>query len=111
MTHALGAEMKSCIDNCLKCYSVCVEMAMNHCLEMGGKHVAPRHFRLMAACAEVCRTAAHLMLTSSDHHKVMCAICSKVCADCANDCAELGDMDDCVQACRKCADSCRKMAG
>lgn len=62
-------------------------MAMNHCLESGGKHVEPKHFRLMMACSEICRTSVHFMLMNSAHH-----------------------MDGCVEACRLCAESCRAMA-
>ena len=35
------------IDNCLKCYSTCLTRAMNHCLEVGGEHTEPQHFRLI----------------------------------------------------------------
>lgn len=38
---------------CLRCYSVCFGMVMRHCLETGGEHVAPAHFRLMMACADL----------------------------------------------------------
>ena len=53
----LSPEMKACIDNCLSCYATCFGMAMNHCLEAGGKHTEPAHFKLMMACAEICRTS------------------------------------------------------
>ena len=76
MTHQLSPEMRHCIDECLRCYSVCLSMAMNHCLEVGGEHVAPQHFRLMMACAEICRTAAHFMLIGSEHHRHTCAECA-----------------------------------
>jgi hypothetical protein len=52
---ALSSEMKRCIDICLDCYKTCLDTAMNYCLETGGEHVAPAHFRLMTACAEMCR--------------------------------------------------------
>ena len=55
-------EMQACIDECLRCYQTCLGMASNHCLPAGGKHVEPEHFRLMMACAEICRTSAHFML-------------------------------------------------
>ena len=38
---------QDCIDDCLRCYRVCFEMAMTHCLEHGGRHVEPGHFRIM----------------------------------------------------------------
>ncbi len=44
-------EMQACIDECLRCYQMCLGTAMTHCLESGGKHVEPKHIRLMMACA------------------------------------------------------------
>lgn len=61
-------EMQSCIDECLRRYQTCLGMAMSHCLEAGGKHVAAGHLRTMMACAEMCHTLAHLMLIGTDHH-------------------------------------------
>ena len=83
---------------------------MTHCLETGGKHTEPKHFRLMMACSEVCRTSAHLMLINSPHAKHLCKECAEICDECAADCAKLGDMKDCVEACRRCAVGLRKMA-
>ena len=83
---------------------------MNHCLEHGGKHVEPRHFRLMMNCAEICRTAADFMLSGSELHDKVCAVCADVCEACAQSCESIGGMDECVQACRLCAQSCREMA-
>jgi hypothetical protein len=34
----LSPEMKSCIDECLHCYSICLSTAMGHCLELGCQH-------------------------------------------------------------------------
>jgi len=85
-------------------------MATNHCLEMGGAHVEPEHFRLMLDCAEICQTAANFMLRSSKHHPHVCAECADVCEDCAKSCEAVGDMDDCVAACRRCAQTCSQMA-
>lgn len=103
-------EMKTGIDNCLACYRECLPIAMNHCLEMGGKHTEQQHFRLMMACAEICRTSAHFMLIGSEHHKHVCRECAEICAQCAEDCERIGDMESCVGACRRCAESCTKMA-
>lgn len=107
----LSAEMQSCIDTCLACYKTCLGTAMGHCLEVGGDHVKPAHFRLMMTCAEVCRGAAHVMLLGSDHHKHTCAECAEVCQECAEDCDGMEGMEDCVAACRRCAEECRRMAG
>jgi hypothetical protein len=108
--HQVSPEMQACIDTCLKCYATCLGTAMNHCLEAGGQYTQRRHFRLMMACAEICRTSAHFMLIGTPHHKHTCRECAEICAECATECERLGDMDECVRACRACAESCRKMA-
>ena len=99
----MTAEMNNCIEDCLNCYRTCLGTAMNHCLVAGGKHVEPAHFRLMMACAEICRTSAHFMLINTPHHK-------HTCRECAEDCERVGGMEACVVMCRTCAESCRKMA-
>jgi len=101
---------EQCIADCLRCYQSCMQTAMGHCLETGGRHVEPEHFRLMHSCAEMCRTAADAMLSRSPVHAQICAACVEACEACGDSCADIGDMDDCVLACRACAQSCRKMA-
>lgn len=103
--------MQECIDYCAQCHRLCLEMAMNHCLEQGGKHVEPAHFRLMMNCAQICQTAADFMLSRSPLHPQTCAVCASVCEACAESCETLDGMEDCVRACRACAESCREMAG
>lgn len=103
--------MTRCIETCLSCYKTCLGAAMNHCLIAGGEHVAPKHFRLMMACAEICRTAAHfIMLLNSPHYQHVCRECAEICRECANDCERIGDMDECVAMCRACVQSCQEMA-
>lgn len=111
MSHPLTPQMQDCIEQCLTCYQTCLRDAMNHCLETGGKHVEPTHFRLMINCADICRTSADFMLSSSDVVGYVCATCADVCDACAASCRALGDMDDCVKACERCAESCRRMSG
>lgn len=108
--HQMSAEMRACIEECLRCHSTCLGTAMTHCLEQGGRHVEPEHFRLMIACAEICQTSANFMLIGTPHHKHTCRECAEICEECAKSCERVGGMDDCVQACRRCAESCRKMA-
>ncbi len=110
MNH-LSQEMQECIQNCLDCHNVCLQEAMNHCLEAGGKHTEPAHFRLMMNCAEICQTSANFMLSGSDLHTLTCGVCAEVCERCADDCERVGEMDECVQTCRRCAASYWKMAG
>lgn len=105
-----SAQLQGCIVDCLECYSLCKQEAMNHCLEAGGRHLDPEHFRLMEDCAELCRTAAELMLGSSAFHRQMCALCAEVCEACARSCEEIGGLDACARACRGCAQSCRRIA-
>jgi hypothetical protein len=104
-------EMQACAQECLNCHSVCLGQAMTHCLEMGGDHVAPAHFRLMINCAEICRTSATFLLSGSEFHRRTCELCAEICEVCAESCDALGDMQECVEACRRCAESCRQMAG
>ncbi|RIY03793.1 four-helix bundle copper-binding protein [Aureimonas flava] len=108
MTHSTN-DMQACIDACLACYRTCLSTAMHHCLEAGGPHTEPAHLRLMAACAEICRASAHIMLTGSDAHRHSCAACAEICAACSRDCERVGGMDACVAACRDCERLCREM--
>lgn len=107
----LSEDLKSCIDECNTCADVCLNMASTHCLEKGGEHVAPAHFRLMLDCAEICRVSADFMLRNSPRHQLTCGICAEVCDRCAESCEKLDGMERCAEACRRCAESCRKMAG
>jgi len=103
-------EMQQCIQNCQECHAMCLQMAANHCLAVGGAHVEQSHFRLMMDCAQICQTSADFMLRGSTHQAHVCAECADICDDCAKSCETVGDMDECVAACRKCAESCRQMA-
>lgn len=105
-----GHEMQSCIDACLQCHRICLQTALNHCLEMGGRHIEPEHYRLMMSCAEICQTSGNFQLGSSRFSAQLCALCAEICDACATDCEQIGQMDDCVNACRKCAQSCYSMA-
>ena len=101
--------MQSCIDACSNCYQICLQTAMTHCLETGGKHVEPKHFRLMINCAQICQTSAELQLSGSDFVSQYCALCAEVCHACAESCAGLEGMSQCEEACRSCEASCLAM--
>ena len=103
-------DASNCIEACLKCYASCLGMASNHCLKLGGAHVEQEHFRLMLACAEVCRTHAHLIILGSPHAKHLAPECAEIATRCAESCEKVGGMGDCVAACRACTASCAKMA-
>ena len=85
-------EMQHCIQQCGRCHEICLETAMHHCLEQGGMHVEPGHFRLMIGCAEICRTAADSMLGGFPLHKSVCGLCAQACEVCADSCERIGDM-------------------
>lgn len=108
--HAFSKEISDCVDACLACRKTCLGMAMTHCLEMGGEHLAPQHFRLMIDCAAICATTADFMLHKSQFHREVCRFCAIVCAECAEDCAKLDGMEECVTACRACAEACTRAA-
>lgn len=109
-TSSVQTVMQSCIDACSTCHHTCLQTAMTYCLERGGQHVEPSHFRLMMSCAEVCQTAANLQLSDSPFSAQYCDICAAVCEACAHSCRGLDGMEACVSACVACADSCRSMA-
>jgi hypothetical protein len=102
--------MAVCIDACLDCHRSCEEMALDHCLRLGGRHVEREPYALLLNCADLCRTAAHFMMADSALHRQVCAACAEVCAACAESCERLGDMAECARTCRACAQECRAMA-
>jgi hypothetical protein len=108
--HRMSDDVRLCVDECLRCYQACFGSAMGHCLEAGGDHVEPQHFRLMMACAETCRATAHVMLTNSPVHRHLCQACAEICEQCAHNCDRLADMQECAEACRRCASCCWKTA-
>lgn len=107
----LSPQVRQCIEACLDCHRTCLTMAAQHCLAEGGEHVAPEHFRHMMACAEICRSAAAIMMIGIDRMQPVCAVCAEICDDCAESCAALDGMQACVEACKRCAETCRRMAG
>jgi hypothetical protein len=83
---------------------------MTHCLERGGEHVEAQHFRLMMACAEMCRSSAHILLTRSSLYRSVCRACAEICEQCSHSCDRIGDMQECADACRSCAESCEELS-
>jgi hypothetical protein len=111
MPHHDSREMKSCIEACQSCETVCLE-TISHCLQLGGRHAEHSHIALMSACADICATSARVMAVGSDVHARVCQVCADICDLCAADCDALGgaEMKRCADECRKCADECRRMA-
>ena len=105
--------MQACIEHCFDCHKTCLSELSLHCLEMGGAHVEPHHFRLMMDCAQICGVAADFMLCGSKHHPHICAECAEcadICRDCAASCENIEGMETCAAKCRKCETTCRQMA-
>jgi hypothetical protein len=111
--HQTDERMQECIDRCQSCKEICLASAV-HCLEVGGRHAAPDHVRLLISCAEICGTSARLMRVGSDQHERTCEVCADICETCADACQTFDDdelMQQCAESCRRCAESCRKMVG
>lgn len=110
---AVSSETQPCIDECTRCYNVCLT-TVSHCLELGGKHADPAHIGLLLDCAEICQTSANLMLRGSERHRLICGVCADICRACAEACERIagGDqmMKDCAEQCRRGAESCERMA-
>ena len=81
-----------CVEECERCHRTCLRTAMTYCLEKGVDEVEPAHFRAL--------------LTSQDPTHTDCALCARVCLQCAEVCERAGDLQDCVEACRRCARTC-----
>lgn len=96
--------------DCLECYRVCVDAAINHQLGVVARDVEPAHIRLLLSCAEICQTTANVVGAGSPLHKPTCRVAAKLCRRCASDCERLGDLEECVRAARHCADSCQRVA-
>lgn len=113
MPHQISSEIRNCIDNCLKCHSICME-TVNHCLKKENEHSDSKHINILLDCAQICQTSADFMLRTSSLHSKTCGVCALACDNCAQDCAKIGKDDDlmkeCAKICRDCAESCKTMA-
>lgn len=105
------AQARLCMEVCRTCHEVCLSMAMVHCLELGGRHIEPEHFRLMMSCAWLCDTMADFIASQSPFAEQLARLCAEVCEACADSCEEVGQMADCVQACRQVVQQCRHVSG
>ncbi|HET9447128.1 MAG TPA: four-helix bundle copper-binding protein [Steroidobacteraceae bacterium] len=106
-----SAAMVRCVEECERCHRTCLRSAMTFCLEQGGEHAAPAHFRTMLACSDMCRSAIDALLSSFDAYEEVCALCARACIQCADSCDRVGDLQDCADACRRCASACMEVSG
>jgi hypothetical protein len=106
----LSQQVRDTIRTLQHCHATCLSMAITHCLEIGGEHARPQHLRLMLDCADICAFTADALGRKSQFHNRLAELCAEVCETCEQDCAALGDMGDCVLACRQCASQCKEVA-
>lgn len=106
------AKLQKCIDDCTRCYQVCVD-TVTYCIKMGGSHVEANHLTLLKDCASICKTSMGFLLRESKHAKSICEVAAEICEACADSCEKIdpGDeqMRECARMCRECAVSCRAM--
>ena len=110
ITQHLTAEMERCIRECMACYELCLETAVNHQLSIADTQLDPAHLRLLISCAEICQTTARVILTGSPLHKPAARICAKICRRCAAESARQSATEHCAQAARTCAEWCQRVA-
>ena len=108
----VSEHMRAAINLVWECRTMCTETLYDHCLPMGGAHVAPEHVKLMTDCIQACQVCADFMTRASALHSVQCAACAEICEACAQSCASLDSpqMQRCAEVCRRCAKSCRDMS-
>lgn len=105
-----STQVRSAMEALQRCHTICLATAMTHCLDAEGPHRKPQHIRLMLDCAAACSFAADLLAHKSQFHNGVCALCADICETCAADCEKLGQMEQCVSACREVADQCGVIA-
>lgn len=94
------------VDLLLDCARACADGAAD--METGRSAIEPERLRLMLACAETCRAAAHVMILGVPHHRELCEAAAGLCEACVAAGAD-DDADECVAACRACAEACRNI--
>jgi hypothetical protein len=104
-------ELLQVLEDCEACHRVCMHSAMTQCLEQGGEHVEPNHFRLLMTCVNVCNATATSIAGGFDIQEQLCRLCAEVCRACAESCRRVGDLEDCVDVCERCARSCNRLLG
>ena len=109
-TGSTSERVDRCIDECNRCYNICLE-TIGYCLKLGGSYEEARHIRRLFDCAEACRTNESFMLRNSDLYPSTCILCAEACVRCGQSCEQL--MDDaylriCAEACNRCAEICER---
>jgi hypothetical protein len=105
-------EAEECIQKCLDCQRICLQSSDYRWRWDGGRG-PERDATPLLNCAEICRTAALLLLRGSEFSPRVCALCAEVCEGWVRDCeltSGAENLKSCIQASRECAESCRRIA-
>ena len=106
-------EQQRAIVDLQNCYSILHESLM-YCLQMGGKHVGPKHISLMLDTAELCKAGTTLLLHSSELSGRLAGVVAESCSRCATSLEQFGEdpqMKVAYDACHRAAESCRRLSG
>lgn len=96
--------------DCLACYAACVARASVY-LTARSDILACSYARQLLACAELCRTTAHLAMFDTASFAQIADVCADVCERCSAAGDGIGDASSCADVCRRCAESCRLHGG
>jgi len=104
-------KMQPYIDSALKCAMACAE-CLRACLDEPDLNARRNCVATLIDCAKICELTACMMASSSQFHKDMCNLCSKVCEKCAAECNMFKDehCKKCAEICTTCASDCKKSA-
>src|SRR5688572_15705709 len=91
------SEMETCIQNCLDCHSACLAM-VPYCLREGREYTTPRHITTLLTCAELCQSAANLLLMNSEMQSYICTTAAAACKRCIEECERVGQQDEQMMA-------------
>ena len=106
-------EQQRAIIDLENCYNILHESLM-YCLDMGGKHVGPRHISLMMDTAELCKAETSLLFHSSEVSGRLAEVVAEICSRCATSLEQFGEdpqMKAAYDACHRAAESCRRISG
>src|ERR1700712_3846495 len=101
----MSADAARCLEKCESNHRLCLSLALGQCLEEVCERADPARVRLMLMCAEVCSTAAHLILCWGTLPRSVGVACADICRECAASCEQAADLQECMSACRECAEA------
>lgn len=103
------ADIEVGVASCMACHEACGTAAFGLAREAAARAEA-RDLRLIAACGEVCRSSAELILTGAGLRHEACGVCADLCHRCAEAAMRIGGLDPLVEACRRCESDCLRLA-